>query len=333
MDQWKKFTSNVASNVAPQFQNIGKTFGNLNQQARERFGAVDQEDITELPQDYKDLERRVDALKNAHTGLMKVAKVYETESYDYPTQLQESITQLSASVGHSVTSWAASATRGTNLPKVSPTAPPQKVNKTLHHALSRAAASGALQLGADPSNLSGLPNLDTAQAPGSEPAPVKDESKLGEALQKFAIAEDRLGNARLTQDDQITQGFNVPFNSFGAQIQLAMKARQSVTDARLHLDSWKQSLKSAENSGASVKLEQYRAEVEQAEDKLVAATEEAISLMKQVLENPEPIKSLSAFIKAQAEYHAAAAELLSTVQQELAQLATSVESDYRLSRG
>lgn len=84
MDQWKKFTSNVASNVGPQFQNIGKTFGNLNQQARERFGAVDQEDITELPQEYKDLERRVDALKSAHTGLMKVAKVYETESYDYP---------------------------------------------------------------------------------------------------------------------------------------------------------------------------------------------------------------------------------------------------------
>ena len=46
-------------------------------EARERFGAVDQEDITELPQEYKDLERRVDALKAAHTGLMKVAKVYE----------------------------------------------------------------------------------------------------------------------------------------------------------------------------------------------------------------------------------------------------------------
>ncbi|PWY98289.1 hypothetical protein BCV70DRAFT_202066 [Testicularia cyperi] len=329
MDQWKSFTTNVG----PQFQKIGKTFGNLNQQARERFGAVDQDDITELPQEYKDLERRVDALKYAHTGLIKVAKVYETESYDYPTQIQESITQLSASVGHSVTSWAASATRGTNLPKVSPTARPQKVNKTLHHALSRAAASGALQLGADPSHLSGLPNLETAQAPGSAPAPAADDSKLGEALQKFAIAEDRLGNARLTQDDQITQGFNVPFGSFGAQIQLAMKARQSVTDARLHLDSWKQSLKSAENSGATAKLDQYRSEVEQAEDKLVAATEEAISLMKQVLDNPEPIKSLSAFVKAQAEYHAAAAELLSSVQQELAQLATSVESDYRMSRG
>lgn len=76
------------------------------------------------------------------------------------------------------------------------------------------------------------------------------------------------------------------------------RARSAVNDARLHLDSWKQSLKSAENSGATAKLDQYRNEVEGAEDKLVAATEEAISLMKQVLENPEPIKSLNAFVKA-----------------------------------
>ncbi|KAN0060119.1 hypothetical protein ACQY0O_008093 [Thecaphora frezii] len=328
MEHWKS----IASNVGPLSQKFTKTFGNLNQQARERLGAIDSEDITELPQEYRDLERRVDALKSAHQGLIKIAKVYESESYDYPGQIQESLTQLSATVGHSVTSWAASATRGTNLPAVHPTARPEKQNKTLHHALSRAAASGALQLGADPTTLSGLPSLNTARAPGA-PEPTKDDSKLGEALQKFALAQDRVGNARLSQDDQIVQGFNVPFGSFGAQIQLAMKARNSVNEARLHLDSWKQTLKSAENSGASAKLEQYRNEVEQAEDKLVSATEEAISLMKQVLENPEPIKSLSAFVKAQAEYHQAAAELLSQLQQELVQIATSVESDYRLSRG
>ncbi|PWN48167.1 hypothetical protein IE53DRAFT_389660 [Violaceomyces palustris] len=331
MDQWKSFTQNVA----PLGQRISRGFGNLNQQAKERFGAIDSEDITELPQEYRDLERRVDALKNAHQGLIKISKVYESEAYDYPTQIQESLTQLSATVGHSVTSWAASATKGTNLPTVQATQPPPKQNKTLNHALSRAAASGALQLGADPTNLAGLPN-----SPGGASAPApshqgqgEGENKLGEALQKFAIAQDRVGNARLGQDDQIVQGFVVPFGSFGAQIQLAMKARQSVNEARLHLDSWKQTLKNAENSGASAKLEHYRNEVEQAEDKLVAATEEAISLMKQVLENPEPIKSLNAFVKAQAEFHQAAAELLVQLQQELSKIATSVESDYRLSRG
>lgn len=71
------------------------------------------------------------------------------------------------------------------------------------------------------------------------------------------------------------------------------RARQSVREARLHLDSWKQTLKGFENSGKTEKLDSTRAEVEQAEDKLVAATEEAIGLMKSVLDDPEPIKSLN----------------------------------------
>lgn len=41
-----------------------------------------------------------------------------------------------------------------------------------------------------------------------------------------------------------------------------------------------------------------RSDVEMAEDKLVSATEEAITVMKRVLEDPQPIKSLAAFVKA-----------------------------------
>lgn len=179
---------------------------------------------------------------------------------------------------------------------------------------------------------------------------------------------------------------------------LFFRARQGVRDARLHLDSWKQTLKVTETTGKAEKLEAHRAEVEGAEDKLVSATEEAIALMKNVLDNPvslwlasfwrfgseaprsvcgftqsffyssksvqEPIKSLNAFVKAwvvegfepfareldlidwpsllspssicffsQAEYHKAAAELLTELAQEISQQAMAVESDYRSSRG
>ncbi len=78
MDQWKKFTSNVG----PQFQNIGKTFGNPQPAAPRALRRRRPGGHHRAAQEYKDLERRVDALKAAHTGLMKVAKVYETESYD-----------------------------------------------------------------------------------------------------------------------------------------------------------------------------------------------------------------------------------------------------------
>lgn len=51
--------------------------------------------------EYKDLEARVDALKHTHQALLKITKVYETESYDYPTQITESMADLGAGISHS----------------------------------------------------------------------------------------------------------------------------------------------------------------------------------------------------------------------------------------
>lgn len=59
-----------------------------------------------------DLERRVDGLKAAHMNMLKVAKAYQNESYDYPSQLQESVVELSSTISHNLTSWAAAATKG-----------------------------------------------------------------------------------------------------------------------------------------------------------------------------------------------------------------------------
>jgi hypothetical protein len=53
---------------------------------------------------------------------------------------------------------------------------------------------------------------------------------------------------------------------------LPFRARQAVRDARLHLDSWRQTLKASEASGNSAKLDAQRQEVEQAEDKVRAAS-------------------------------------------------------------
>lgn len=133
------------------------------------------------------------------------------------TQVQESVNLLSTQVSHSVTSWAASAAKGTNLPPIQPTSAPDQVHRTLAHALSRASASGAIQLGASATNIAGLPNA--ANTPGETASP----SKLGEALQKFALGQDRLGNARLSQDEEIKEGFLKPWQSFGTQINVAMK--------------------------------------------------------------------------------------------------------------
>lgn len=107
----------------------------------------------------------MDALRNAHLNILKyvlfahtnygrlspsrITKVYETETYDYPVHIQESIFELSSSVAHNVTNFAATNLKGTNIPAPSVAPAPKVLPKTLPHALSRAAIAGSSSLGPD----------------------------------------------------------------------------------------------------------------------------------------------------------------------------------------
>jgi hypothetical protein len=258
------------------------------QATKERLGQVPAEDITELPQEYKDLESRVDALRNAHLTLLKITKVYNSETYDYPTQIQESITELSTTLGANITNFAATSLKNTNLPAPAPVTVPVPTNKTLPHALGRSSTLAANQLG--------------------------QESKLGKGLAEYASAWEKVGAARVEHDATIKSGFLLPWQqTLNASIAVALKARQAVSSSRLELDAAKQALKTAGPS----KQEQARLDVENAEDDLVQKTEVAINLMKTVLESPEPLKNLNELAKAQLLYFAAAAEALNTAQGEL----------------
>lgn len=223
------------------------------------------------------------------------------------------MTQGAQSLGHTLSTWAKGSAA------VSPATQAPAVPRTLSHALSRSAASAAIDLGASSAAVEG-------------DASNTNEGRLGELLQQFAVVQDAVGSARLEQDAAIVQHFLVVWNAFGSQIQLALKARNSVRDARLHLDSRRQALKGAEQSGNAARVEPVRAEVEQAEDTLVSATEEAISLMKTVLENPEPIKALAQLVDAQLAYHRRAAEALAKLQGDMAGVVTSAEAQFRESR-
>ncbi|CAD6972304.1 unnamed protein product, partial [Tilletia controversa] len=169
----------MMASAAPMGERLSRGFTSFSQSTRERLGQVDADEITELPQEYRQLETRVDALKHAHTALLRIARTYEVETYDYPFNAGEQLTQLGSQLGHSVTTWAAAATKGAPaLPTLQPTAPPQDQPKTLAHALSRAAASGAISLGASPNNLPTSPTSPTTTTPPSATLPP---SKLGDA--------------------------------------------------------------------------------------------------------------------------------------------------------
>src|SRR5579862_7156369 len=112
--------------------------------------------------------------------------------------------------------------------------------KTLNHALARASLAGSELLGS--------------------------QDHFGIALSKYSAAEERIGNARLAQDNQITSRFNAAMTTtVNSHISFAMKARRAVHNARLSLDAAKTAAKHARPE----KQDAARVEVEHAEDAFV----------------------------------------------------------------
>ncbi|KAF9267264.1 hypothetical protein L218DRAFT_856614 [Marasmius fiardii PR-910] len=309
MEGWKTLQSSIGNlNLGGSANRLAKGFSSSVQATKERLGQVAPEEITELPQEYKDLESRVDALRSVHLSLLKclnLLQVYESEAYDYPVQIQESISEMSTSIGVGITNFAATNLKGTSIPAPNPVVPKEAQHKTLPHALGRAATTAALAL--------------------QETSGGTDD-KLGKALALYAGGYDKIAAARLYQDSTIRANFLHPWQqTLNTSINVAMKARQAVRVSRLELDAAKQTLKNANPS----RQEQARLEVENAEDDLVQKTEVAITLMKTVLENPEPIKNLNELVKAQLVFFAAAAETLQAAQGEIEELSVAAEGEYR----
>lgn len=214
-------------------------------------------------------------------SFLRITKVYDSETYDYPTQIQESIAELGTTIGHNLTSFAATNLKGTNLPTPTPTAPPAAQHKTLPHALGRAATTAAHTLG--------------------------PEDKLGRALAEYAQAWEKIASAREVHDDTVKNKFLAPWQTtLATSITVAMKARQAVRVSRLELDAAKQTCASFPSNfcidgsphvamhhlysnslknATPARQEHARLEVENAEDDLVQKTEVAITLMKAVLDN------------------------------------------------
>lgn len=150
----------------------------------------------------------------------RITKAYESETYDYPSQIQESVAELGANITRGVTNFAANNLKGTNLPAPSPTEAPLPQHKTLPHALSRAASAASSTL---------------AQAPGGK------DDRLGQALTEYAGAWEKIGEVRVQHDDTVVRGFLVPWQqNLQTSINVAVKARQAVRLSRLELDAAKQ---------------------------------------------------------------------------------------------
>ena len=103
-----------------------------------------------------------------------------------------------------------------------PSAKPQP--KTFNHAIARAALSSSA-------------TLRQAEKPSVEDA-------LASALEKYAIASEKVGEARLEQDAAIQAKFLAGWTTtLNTQLKFATRARNSVENARLSLDATKARVK------------------------------------------------------------------------------------------
>lgn len=156
-----------------------------------------------------------------------------------------------------------------------PSAKPQP--KTFHHAIARASLASSQTL--------------HQQHTGA------GEDPLATALEKYALAMERVGEARLAQDAQIQSRFLAGWNTtLNTNILFATRARKAVEKARLTLDAvkarvkgttWRLSGVTSSRDAASAHDEhelspEAQEEIEKAEDEFVTQTEEAVGVMKNV---------------------------------------------------
>ncbi|KAI9015540.1 hypothetical protein DFJ74DRAFT_609501 [Hyaloraphidium curvatum] len=284
----------IGSTLGPLGAKLSKSVSTGRQLLSERMGSAE---VTELPQEYKELEERVDKIRIFHESMVKITRAY-TKHIDYDIPLGDTIGDLTTQLGSSLGSLATSAASKIQGGAAPPPKPPSKEEPlTLSHAIARATGQAAQALGT--------------------------EEPTGAALQKVAAVSEKIGNAKIRMDNDITERFYKPFmNTQTGIIMPAMKARKDVQTCRLNYDACKQRVKTAKPE----KLEAARHEMEKAEDEFVAAVEDAMNKMKAVVTSPQPLANLADLVAAQLAYYKEAYESLSELSPEIDELQITNEA-------
>ncbi|KAL7754123.1 BAR domain-containing protein [Sorochytrium milnesiophthora] len=185
MDSILAKVNGIASQIqlAPVTKTLERGFGQVKQFAQERLGTA--EDVTDLPTEYKELERKVDALRTLHSTFLKL----HSNDTILPAALQDTFNDI----GKAVKDVAAGAT-GVGAAMTAEQQQEQRqlteqsaAKKTAAHALAGASFMTAEQFGeADP---------------------------LGNALQKIGASQERIGDARYKMDTDMNTKFTIPFQA------------------------------------------------------------------------------------------------------------------------
>lgn len=249
---------------------------------QERLGQIT--DISQLPQEYIELEQRVDRIKLIYENFLKVTQTYEHEGYDYPNNIKDSVNEFSsifASKLHDLSQ--ASSTDEAQHILIS--GGPAKDPNTLNYALSKVS----------------LTSSEYLSKSGSEDAEVVN------ALLKYSDIQAKIAQARLQQDTLIQTKFNKKLkDKLHDDLNKAIKARKEVEDRRLQYDIARANLSTCKPE----KEASLRVQMDALEDQFAQATDEAVTIMQNAIDTSSFLVDLHELISAQLTYHHTSAELL-----------------------
>lgn len=285
--------SQFGEDVKPLLQRTTRTI-------QERIGTID--DISELPKDYKDLEKQVDNLQLFYKRVLMITQQYELESYDYPPNLKESFTDVTSLLNEKIAGLS-HATTTQEAEKILLAGRKDQTPKTFAHQFGRALKLSRESI-LDNKPVSTLPKLGSTSIDIDAEEPLKDNA-LTIALQKIADIQIKVGNERLEQDKLVIAEFNNKVktllkNDFSKTATL----RKQVENARLNFDTVRAEIKSLQKGDADAAVPpQLTQKLENNEDELVSATEVAVESMKSLIKPYESVNLLKVLVKIQLNYH------------------------------
>lgn len=285
-----KFTDNlknIGDKVTTEFNNEVLPFAQrTSRMVQEKMGKVDVDEISQLPSEYISLAERCNNIEKLYKNTLKVTQNYETESYDYPTNLQESFSEFGKNITNRVSNLSKATTPAEALAAlVNPVNGEFKPPKTMYHALARATDGSILTSSAE-----------------------QNQDPLVKALDLYSSNMNKIANARLGQDQLIKSKFNAPLQTtLRSLISQSGAIQKRVEQKRIDYDLARQALKNCSNAS---KEPQLRVAMENAEDEFANSVEDALSVMQNVLNQSKPLEEFLELIKAQLAYHKLASELL-----------------------
>ncbi|KAG0675104.1 hypothetical protein C6P40_001887 [Pichia californica] len=302
----------LSSTVQKEVNNLKPIFARTTRSLQEKFGSID--DISELPKEYKDLERRVDNIRQFYERVLEITRQYELEAYDNPSNLKESLSDYTSLINEKINELSQANTTQ-DAEKVLMSGRKDKTPKTFSHQFSKSMKISRENILANKA-VTNLPihiALNGETEPSATTTEVADESTddtdketpLTTALLKISEAELKLGNERLEQDKLIIVEFNIKVkNLLQNDFVKCSHLRTQVENARLNFDTVRAEIKSIQNGNPEVEVpEALSKKLEASEDELVNATEIAVEAMKELIKPLESINLLKLLFKIQLNYH------------------------------